>query len=128
MAPATTIGAVILIVAQSGHKGDGLPASERNAADHPLAPWRPPVEPHQVRADRRLVDKHQPGGIKHALLSHPTSASSRHICALPLGSLQAFLRNGDAGCRLYGLERKAENLCAPMQIVYEPGPIAGLVE
>jgi hypothetical protein len=39
-----------------------------------------------------------------------------------------FLRNGDAGCRRYGLERKAENLCAPMQIVDDPGPIAGLVE
>ena len=28
--------------------------------------------------------------IKHALLSDPTSACSRHIRSLPLGSLQAF--------------------------------------
>ena len=41
-------------------------------------------------ADRGLVDKHQPGGIKHALLSDRTSACSRHIRSLPLGSLQAF--------------------------------------
>ena len=40
----------------------------------------------------------------------------------------AFLRNGDGGCRLNGLERKAKDLCAPMQIVYDPGSIAGLVE
>src|SRR6516225_3348490 len=39
-----------------------------------------------------------------------------------------FLRNGDARYRLYGLEREAEGLCAPMQIVYDAGPIAGLVE
>ena len=78
------------IVAQGGHKGDCLPCSERNAADHSLATWRPPVEPHQVRADRRLVDKQQPGGIKHALLSHPTSARLRDICSLSLGRLQAF--------------------------------------
>src|SRR6266576_1265042 len=78
------------IVAQGGHEGDGLPCSERNGADHPDAPLSPPPEPHHVRADCSLVDKHQPGGIKHALLSHPTSARQRHICSLPFGGLQAF--------------------------------------
>ena len=68
------------------------PCSKRNAADHPIAPWRPSSEPHQVRADRSFVDKHQPGGIKHALLSHPTSECARHICALPLGRLQGFFK------------------------------------
>jgi hypothetical protein len=33
---------------------------------------------------------HQPDGIKHTLLSYPTSACSRHICSLLLGRLQAF--------------------------------------
>src|SRR3954449_3574254 len=66
------------IVAQGGHKGDGLPRSKWNAADHPLA------------AKRRLIDEHQPGRIKHALLSYPPSARERDIGALLLGRLQAF--------------------------------------
>src|SRR3979411_2647415 len=66
------------IVAQGGHERDRLPCSKRNGADHPDAPWSPPPEPHHVGADRRLIDKHQPGGIKHALLSNPTSGRARH--------------------------------------------------
>ena len=38
-----------------------------------------PPEPRQVCADRSLVDKHQPGGIKKTLLSYPTSACSRDV-------------------------------------------------
>jgi hypothetical protein len=30
------------------------------------------------------------GGIKHALLSYPTPARSRHVCSLSFGRLQAF--------------------------------------
>ena len=66
------------------------PQRTNASADHPDATWSPSPKPYQVRADRCLIDKHQPGGIKHALLSYPTSARSRHICALPVGSLQAF--------------------------------------
>src|SRR4029077_17243757 len=43
-----------------------------------------------VRADGGLVDKHQPGRIKHTLLSYPAAARSRHICSLPFGCLQHF--------------------------------------
>src|SRR6266481_1391847 len=78
------------IVAQGGHEGDRLPRSKRDAADQPDAPWSPPVEPHHVRADRSLVDKHQPGGIKHALLPHPTSPRAGQIRPLPFRGLQAF--------------------------------------
>src|SRR6267142_1658281 len=78
------------IVPQGGHEGDRLPCSKWNDADHPDAPRSTPPEPHQVGADRGLVDKHQPGGIKHTLLSYPTSACSRYICSLSFGSLQAF--------------------------------------
>src|ERR1700752_2748495 len=80
------------IGAQGGHEGDCLPRSERNGADHPDAPWCSPPEPHHVGADRRLIDKHQPGGIKHALLSNPTSSRLRHIRSLPFGGLQAFFK------------------------------------
>src|SRR6202521_159959 len=78
------------IVTQGGHEADCLPCSERNGADHPDAPWSSPPEPHHVGADRRLIDKHQPGGIEHALLSNPTSARAHHICSLPFRSLQPF--------------------------------------
>src|ERR1700730_13454620 len=81
-----------LIVPQAGHEGDCLPCSKRNSADHPNATRSPSSQPYQVRADRSLIDKHQPSGIKHALLSYPTSARSRHICSLPFGSLQAFFK------------------------------------
>jgi hypothetical protein len=37
-----------------------------------------------------LVDKHQPGGVKHALLSHPTSARASDIGSLLLCRMQAF--------------------------------------
>src|SRR6476659_10016103 len=83
------------IVAQGSHEGDRLPCSKRNGADHPVAPRTTPPDPRQVCADRGLVDKHQPGGIKHTLLSDPTSACSRHIRSLPFGSLQAFFK-GDS--------------------------------
>src|SRR5207344_584611 len=83
------------IVAQGSHEGDRLPCSKRNGADHPVAPRSTPPDPRQVCADRGLVNKHQPGGIKHTLLSDPTSACSRHIRSLPFGSLQAFFK-GDS--------------------------------
>src|ERR1700730_4472559 len=49
-------------VRQGGHEGDRLPRSKWNDANHPDAPRSTPPEPHQVGADRSLVDKHQPGG------------------------------------------------------------------
>jgi hypothetical protein len=49
-----------------------------------------PAEPHHVGADRSLVDKDQPGRIKHALLSYPTSPRASHVCSLSLFGLQAF--------------------------------------
>src|SRR6476660_3783131 len=83
------------VVAQGGNEGDRLPCFKRNGADHPVAARSTPPDPRQVCADRGLVDKHQPGGIKHALLSDPTSACSRHIRSLPFGSLEAFFK-GDS--------------------------------
>jgi hypothetical protein len=42
---------------------------KRNGANHPDAPRGSPSQSHHVRADGGLVDKHQPGRIKHTLLS-----------------------------------------------------------
>ena len=47
-------------------------------------------QPHHVGADRSLVDKHQAGRIKHALLSDPAPARAGHVRSLPLRGLQAF--------------------------------------
>ena len=71
-------------------------------------------EPHQICADRSLVDKNEPGRIKKTLLSYPTSACSRNVLSLPFSSLQAFLRNGDAGRWVNGLEYEAEGLGSAM--------------
>jgi hypothetical protein len=64
--------------------------SKRNGANHPDATRGSPSQSHHVRADGGLVDKHQPGRIKHTLLSYPAAARSRHICSLPLVCLQYF--------------------------------------
>src|SRR4029453_15997773 len=79
-----------LVVPQGGHERDRIPCSKRNSSDHSDAARSPSPQPHQICADRSLVDKHHPGGIKHPLFSYPTAARSRHVCALPFGSLQAF--------------------------------------
>src|SRR5579863_5063720 len=71
------------IVAQGRHESDRLPCPQRNGADHPDTPWRTPPEPHQICADRSLVDKNEPGAIKKTLLSYPTSACSRDVLPLP---------------------------------------------
>src|SRR5262249_51992982 len=63
--------------------------------DQPDASRSAPAEPHHVGTDRSLVDKDQPGWIKHALLSNPTSACAGHVCSLSFFGLQAFFE-GDA--------------------------------
>jgi hypothetical protein len=90
MAPSITIGAVILLWRKAATKVivSHVPSGTMPITLTPLGGTSP--EPRQVGADRSLVDKHQPGRIKHTLLSYPTSACQRHICSLPFGSLQAF--------------------------------------
>jgi hypothetical protein len=78
------------VVPQGGHEGDRLPFSKRDTTDQSDAPRSPSSEPHHIGADRSLVDKYQPSGVKHALLSHPTSARSGDVRSLPLRGLQAF--------------------------------------
>ena len=75
---------------QRGHKRDGLPVPMRHAINQPHATWSATVEPHHVRADCRLVEKYQPGGIKQALLSNPAPARQRHVRAMLFRRPQAF--------------------------------------
>src|SRR5580693_6654174 len=79
-----------LIVAQGGHEGDRLPLPKWDAADQPDAARCTPPQPHQIGADRSLIDEHQSGGVKHALLPDPASARAGHVRSLPLRRLQAF--------------------------------------
>ena len=82
-----------LIVAQGAHEGECLPCAERNGP-----PWSPPPEPHHVGANRSLVDKHQPCGIKHALLSHPASAGAGDSARCRSAACRLFFK-GDAVSR-----------------------------
>ena len=78
------------VVTQGGHEGDRLPFSKGDTADQPDTPRSPPPEPHEIGADRSLIDKHQSGGIKHALLAYPAPARAGHVCSIPFRRLQAF--------------------------------------
>jgi hypothetical protein len=53
---------------------------------------------------------------ERSLISRASSAKSK-----------GFLRNGDAGRWVYGLEHKAEGLRSPMQIVNHPRAVSGLI-
>ena len=95
MAPSITIGAVILLWRKAATKVI-VCHDPSGTVPITLTPFGArPFESRQVRADRSLVDKHQPGGIKKTLLSYPTPACARHICSLPFGSLQGFFLEGD---------------------------------
>ena len=59
---------------------DCFPMSMRNRCDQPLSARATTSEPHHVYClGSGLVDKHQPSGVKHALLSYPTSAGASDI-------------------------------------------------
>src|SRR3974377_683137 len=71
---------------QTGNKGDRFPIAVGDGCDQSLAARTAASEPHHVCASGSLVNKHQPGGIKQALLSYPTSAGgsgTRPLFPLP---------------------------------------------
>src|SRR5271165_5513714 len=105
-----------------------LPMPHGRVRDQAFSAGAPAVQAHHIGGDCCLVDKYEAGGIKPALLTDPASARASHVGALALLRPQAFLRNGNSSCRLEGLEREAEGLRAPMQIVDHPRAVSGLVE
>jgi hypothetical protein len=78
------------VMAQAGDESDCFPMSMRNRCDQPLPARATTSEPHHVCAGSGLVDKHQPSGVKHALLSYPTSAGASDIGSFLLCRVQAF--------------------------------------
>jgi hypothetical protein len=73
-----------LVQAQTCHESDRLPVSVRRVADQTLTSWTAASQPHHCGGGAGLVDKYQSCGIKHALLSHPTSARADHLGPLLL--------------------------------------------
>ena len=78
------------IVAQAGDEGDGLPMSMRDVANQSCAPRAPTAESHHLSAGGGLVEKHQAGWVKHALLSMPTPARAGHVRPMLLRGAQTF--------------------------------------
>src|SRR5665647_1960618 len=64
--------------------------SVRHATDQPLAAWATAAKPHHFSIGRSLVDEHQTGRIKHALLSNPATARPSDVCSFLLRRAQAF--------------------------------------
>jgi hypothetical protein len=81
------------VVPQTGNKGDRFPMSVWHRCDQSLAARAAASEPHHVCASGGLVNKHQPGGIKQALLSYPTSAGASDIGSLLLLRVQTFFKS-----------------------------------
>ena len=76
--------------AQAGDEGDRLPMSVRNMVDQPKAARAAASKPHHRGVGRGLVDEHEPGRVKHALLSHPAPPGAGHVRSLLLRRPQAF--------------------------------------
>ena len=78
------------IAAQSGHERDRLPVSMRHTADQAFAARASATQPHHFGIGGGLVDEHQPGRIKHGLLSFPAPARPGDVLAFLLRRAQAF--------------------------------------
>src|SRR5947209_18774546 len=80
------------VLAQAGNQGDRLPMPVWNESDQSFAAPASPPESHHVGAGGGLIDEYQPGGVEHALLSHPASARPGHVRPLLLTRAQAFFK------------------------------------
>ena len=78
------------VVAQSDNQGDGLPMAVGNGPDQSFAPRATAPKSHQAGAGGGLVDEHQSGGIKQALLANPAPLCPRHVRPFLLRRAQAF--------------------------------------
>src|SRR5258707_13124276 len=82
------------VVAQSDNQGDGLPMAVGNGPDQSFPPRATAPKSHQAGAGGGLVDEHQSGGIKQALLANPAPPRPRHVRPFVLRLAQAFF-HGD---------------------------------
>jgi hypothetical protein len=75
---------------QSGHKGDRFPMPLWHSADEALTTPTTTAQTRHLRIGGGLVDKNQPGRIKHALFSHPAPSCPGHVGPFLLRCAQAF--------------------------------------
>ena len=109
-------------VALAAIKGDRTLAQLAEQFDvHPnqITSWKAQLE-------GGAADVFGPGGGNAAPAGGRREVAARQDRRADAG--ERFLRNGDAECRLHGLENEAECLGAPMQIVDHPRAVACLVE
>src|SRR5580658_3912692 len=99
----------------------------RHLLDEPLTLRRSPVEAGNRRGDAGFIDKDKPLRVKPRLPLLQGLTCGGDVRPILLGGAQAFLRNGDAGRWVYGLEHKAEGLRSTMQVVNHPRAVSGLV-
>ena len=78
------------VVAQGGHERQGLPVAIRPRSDQPLAAGAAAVVPGHIGLGPRLINEHEPTGIKPALSALPAGALPGDIRPLLLGGRQTF--------------------------------------
>src|SRR5215831_16805745 len=100
------------VVAQSDNQGDGLPMAVGNGPDQSFAPRATAPKSHQAGAGGGLVDKHQSGGIKQALLANPAPPCPRHVRPFLLRRAQAFF-DGD----IMSLEKSPDRSTTGLEFV-----------
>ena len=71
-------------------QGDGLPVPVWNGPDQSFAAGTTTPQSHHVGAGGSLIDKHQPSGVKHTLLSDPASARPGDVRPFLFRRAQAF--------------------------------------
>jgi len=80
------------VMAQAGYQGDRLPMPVRNGADQSFTAVATAPQPHHLGAGASFIDEHQPGRIKHELLSPPAAARAGHVRPLLFRGMQAFFQ------------------------------------
>ena len=78
------------VMAQAGNQGDCLPMPVWNGSDQSFAAPATTPKSHHIGAGGGLVDEHQAGGVKHALLSKPAPTCPGHVRSFLLARAQAF--------------------------------------
>lgn len=78
------------VVAQGSHERQGLPMALRPRGDQALAARAAAVVSGHIGLGPRLINEHEPAGIKPALHTLPTGAPPRDIGPLLLGGHETF--------------------------------------
>ena len=73
------------VTPEGRHEGQGLPMTIGARGGQPLAAWAAAVAAGHIGLGPRLINEHQPVGIKLALGALPTSPTPRDVRALLLG-------------------------------------------